>query len=246
MTWPPRCWTASSKANGYDPLGTDLNPEVAARLASQERELERLRAEVAAWRASVAEHPVRHDVEFTSVSGRAVEAGVHAARPVAQPGGARPAGRVPVHPRHPPDHVPRPALDHAPVRRVRHRGGHQRALQVPAGARPDGALGRVRFPDADGVRLRPPPLGGRGRQVRRRDLESGRHGDAVRGDSARPGLHLDDDQRAGRDAVLFLRGRGRAAGRTHRRAAGHDPERHSQGVHGAARLDLSPRSRRSR
>ena len=53
--------------------GTDLNPEVAARLASQERELERLRAEVAAWRASSADHRVRHDVEFTSVSGRAVE-----------------------------------------------------------------------------------------------------------------------------------------------------------------------------
>jgi methylmalonyl-CoA mutase N-terminal domain/subunit len=50
-----------------------MNPEVAERLASQERELERLRAEVAAWRASVAEHRVRHDVDFTSVSGRAVE-----------------------------------------------------------------------------------------------------------------------------------------------------------------------------
>jgi methylmalonyl-CoA mutase, N-terminal domain len=50
-----------------------MNPEVAERLANQERELERLRAEVAAWRASAAEHRVRHDVEFTSVSGRAVE-----------------------------------------------------------------------------------------------------------------------------------------------------------------------------
>jgi methylmalonyl-CoA mutase N-terminal domain/subunit len=50
-----------------------MNPEVAERLASQERELERLRAEVAAWRASVAEHRMRHDVDFTSVSGRAVE-----------------------------------------------------------------------------------------------------------------------------------------------------------------------------
>jgi methylmalonyl-CoA mutase N-terminal domain/subunit len=38
-----------------------------------EREIERLRAEVAAWRAQAAALPVRDDVEFTSVSGRDVE-----------------------------------------------------------------------------------------------------------------------------------------------------------------------------
>ena len=54
--------------------GTDLNPEVAARLASQERELERLRAEVAAWRASSADHRVRHEQRGVHAHGRA-EAG---------------------------------------------------------------------------------------------------------------------------------------------------------------------------
>ena len=94
------------------------------------------------------------------------------------------------------------------------------------------------FPDPDGLRLRPSPVGGRGGQVRRRHLEPGRHGDAVRRDPARPGLDLDDDQRPGRDAVLLLRRRRRAPGRADRAAPGHHPERHPQGVHGAARLDL--------
>ncbi|HYC33099.1 MAG TPA: methylmalonyl-CoA mutase family protein [Gemmatimonadales bacterium] len=53
--------------------GTDLNADLAARLAARERELERLRAELAAWRAAAGMEPVRHDVDFTSVSGRAVE-----------------------------------------------------------------------------------------------------------------------------------------------------------------------------
>ncbi len=53
--------------------GTDLNPEMTARLAEQERELERLRAELAAWRAAAAALPVRDDTDFTSVSGREVE-----------------------------------------------------------------------------------------------------------------------------------------------------------------------------
>src|SRR5512134_885615 len=53
--------------------GTDVNRDLAARLAAQERELERLRAEVAAWRAAAAAEPGREDVDFTSVSGRTVE-----------------------------------------------------------------------------------------------------------------------------------------------------------------------------
>src|SRR5436190_1375260 len=53
--------------------GTDLNEAAARRLAEQERELERLRAEVAAWRSRVGGLPMRDDVDFTSVSGRAVE-----------------------------------------------------------------------------------------------------------------------------------------------------------------------------
>jgi methylmalonyl-CoA mutase N-terminal domain/subunit len=50
----------------------DLNRDLAGRVAEQERELERLRAELAAWQARVAQLPVRNDAELTSVSGRAV------------------------------------------------------------------------------------------------------------------------------------------------------------------------------
>ena len=52
---------------------TEPNPEVAARLAAQERELVRLREEVERWRRAAGAQPMRTDVEFTSVSGRAVE-----------------------------------------------------------------------------------------------------------------------------------------------------------------------------
>jgi methylmalonyl-CoA mutase N-terminal domain/subunit len=51
----------------------DRRSKPAKRLTEQEVELERLRAEVAAWRARAAGIPVRTDVEFSSVSGRSVE-----------------------------------------------------------------------------------------------------------------------------------------------------------------------------
>ena len=53
--------------------GTDLDDETVKRLAAQEQELARLRAEVAAWRAAAIALPTRTDSDFTSVSGRAVE-----------------------------------------------------------------------------------------------------------------------------------------------------------------------------
>ncbi len=47
--------------------------ELAERVQDQEKELERLRAEVAAWRAAMSGLPVRSDVDFTSISGRGTE-----------------------------------------------------------------------------------------------------------------------------------------------------------------------------
>jgi methylmalonyl-CoA mutase N-terminal domain/subunit len=51
----------------------EVNADLAARLAEQEREIERLRAQVAAWRALAGKLPLRDDASFTTVSGRAVE-----------------------------------------------------------------------------------------------------------------------------------------------------------------------------
>ncbi len=51
----------------------EVNPDMAARLAQQEQEIERLRAQVAAWRALATKLPVRDDASFTTVSGRSVE-----------------------------------------------------------------------------------------------------------------------------------------------------------------------------
>jgi len=52
---------------------TEHDAEVSRRLADQERELARLRAEVAVWRAAASGLPTRTDSDFTSVSGRSVE-----------------------------------------------------------------------------------------------------------------------------------------------------------------------------
>ena len=51
----------------------DRRSKPTERLSEQEVELERLRAEVAAWRARAAALPVRTDAELSSVSGHAVE-----------------------------------------------------------------------------------------------------------------------------------------------------------------------------
>src|SRR5438445_818026 len=120
---------------------------------------------------------------------------------------------------------------------------HYPGLQVPARARPDGALGPVRLPYADGLRLRSSSRRGRGGEVRGSDRVAGGHGGLVPGHPARQGLHLDDHQRSGGDPVLFLRGGGGAAGRAESHAPGNGPERHPQGVHGPARLGLPGRAR---
>ena len=71
------------------------------------------------------------------------------------------------------------------------------------------------MPVADGPRLRPPALAGRGRARGRRGRHARRHGDAVRRHPARRGHRLDDDQRAGGDHARVLR-RGRRARRASR------------------------------
>ena len=58
------------------------------------------------------------------------------------------------------------ALDDAPVRGLRQRRGDERALPLPARSGPDRALDCVRHADADGLRLGPPAVGGRGRSRR--------------------------------------------------------------------------------
>ena len=125
---------------------------------------------------------------------------------------------------------------------LRHRRGDERAVPLPPRARPDGALDGVRHADADGPRLRQPALGRRGRaRGRRRRLARG-HGAAVRGDPARRGLDVDDDQLARRDPARLLRLRRRAAGRPALGPARDDPDRHPQGVHRAEGVHLPARA----
>ena len=70
------------------------------------------------------------------------QAGLHAGR--RRRARARAARRVSVHARAVPDDVPRPAVDDPPVRGLRLGRGDERALPLPARARTDRALDRVR------------------------------------------------------------------------------------------------------
>ena len=136
------------------------------------------------------------------------------------------------------------ALDDAPVRGLRHRAGDQRALPLPDRARLDRPLDGLRPAHAARPRLRRPALPRRGGAHRRGDRLDRRHAPRVRRHPARPGVHLDDDQRARRRAAPALRAGRRGAGRAGRGAARHHPERHPQGVHRARELHLPARCRR--
>ena len=238
--WRRKCSTASSRERAYDDSAPNTTPSSRQRWPSRSASSSGSAPRWPPGGRGRGELPVRDDTDFTSVSGRAVE-------PVYTPldlapdlaGAAGLPGRVPVHPRHPPHDVPRPALDDAPVRRLRHRRGHQRALQVPARARADRALGRVRLPDADGLRLRPPALRGRGRAS-----AASRSRSLADMETLFDGIPLDQVSTSmtinGPAAILFCFyvAAAEKQGVPHRQAPGHDPERHPQGVHGAARLDL--------
>ena len=154
----------------------------------------------------------------------------------------RRAGGAALHPRDPRRDVPRPALDDAPVRRLRHSRGHQRALPLPDRARLDRSLDGLRPADPARPRLRRPALQRRGRPHRGADRHDRGHADLLRPDPARQRLDLDDDQRAGGDPAAALRAGRRGTGRAFGEAARHGPERRAQGVHGARQLHLPARA----
>src|SRR4051794_31344048 len=54
-------------------LDASTGADLAERVAEQAKELERLRAEVAAWREAYAKQPLRDDADFTTISGRTLE-----------------------------------------------------------------------------------------------------------------------------------------------------------------------------
>ena len=100
------------------------------------------------------ERPVR----FSTVSDMEVEP-LYTAEDAPGERVRRVPGRVPVHARRLPEHVPRPALDDAPVRRLRHGRGHERALPVPPRRGADGLSTAFDMPtlmgyDADHPRAR--------------------------------------------------------------------------------------------
>ena len=171
---------------------------------------------------------------------RARRAALHRGRPAGfAPRSTRPPGQYPVHARRPRVDVPQPAVDHAPVRRLRHRRGDQRALPLPARPGPDRPQHRVRPADAHGPRHRRP----RCRSAR----SAGSASPSTRSTtwtscspaSTSARSRVDDDQRAGRDHdAFYLAARRATAASTGRPAARHHPERHPQGVPRPERVRL--------
>ena len=157
------------------------------------------------WERDVLEPALKkapeRDVPFTTISGRPID---RLYTPDDLPGfdyhaRPQPSRRVSLHPRHPSDRLPRQALDDAAVRRVRHAGRDQRALQGAARGRRHRPERRVRSADADGPRSRSRAVARRSREVRRQRHVARRHGAAVRRHPARRHHDVDDDQLAGAD-----------------------------------------------
>ena len=170
----------------------------------------------------------------------AAEARVHAARPRRHAAFRRRSSRpVSLHPRTVPDDVPGSVLDDAADRRLRHRRGYERAVQIPDQPGPDGAVDRFRHADADGLRQRPPAVRRRGRPRGRGRRHAGRCRASVRRHRSRAHLGVDDDQSDCVDPARDVH-RARAEARIRSESpVGHDPGRYPEGVSGAEGVDLS-------
>jgi hypothetical protein len=214
------------------------SPELLERIEAQERELAELRQRLATWEAAFG--GCRPGSRRSRRSPACRGAAVHARRParLGLHGAARPARRVPVHARAVHVHVPDAAVDHAAVRRLRHVGGDEPPLQVPAGT-----ARRVSAWRSTSRRSWATTPTTRARWARwasaawpsasLADMET-----LFDGIPLGRRLRLHDHQRAGHHPVLLLRRGGGEAGRVAGPAARHRPERHPEGVHGAARVGL--------
>src|SRR4051794_6242267 len=186
-------------------------------------------------RSSSSRRPFHDDLR------RRGQAAVHRRGP-ARARSDRRAGAVPVHARRLRLDVPRPPLDDAPVRGLRHRRGDQRALPLPARSRPDRPLHGVRHAVAHGARLRSPAVARRGWPRGGGCRHAGRYGDALPWHTHGRCFDFYDHQRASGRNACVLRRSGRAPGRTCGAAGGDDSDRHPQGVHRSEGVVLPDRT----
>ena len=150
-----------------------------------------------------------------------------------------PPGDAAVHARALPGHVPRPAVDDPPVRGLRLGRGDERALPLPARARADGPLDRLRPADAARLRLRRPA-----RRSARWGAPASRSTRSPTWSSCSTAIPLGEvstSMTINAPAALLLLLYELVAeeqGVAPRGAARHRPERHPQGVHRARELHL--------
>src|SRR5206468_9975951 len=108
------------------------------------------------------------------------QAALRSLRPATGPRATHAAARRgPLHAWHPRRDVPRPPVDDAAVRGLRHGATDQPTLPLPARAGPDRPFRGLRPTDPDGPRLRPSARARRGGARRRGDLVLGGHGGAA-------------------------------------------------------------------
>ncbi len=145
-----------------------------------------------------------------------------------------------IYPRHSRQRIPRQALHHAAILRLRLAGRNQPALQVPARKRREWTVGGFRSPHAHGLRLRSPRERRRGWQMRRRHRLTRRHGNSLRRHRSGKNHGLNDHQLACISALGDVPGGGRKAGRGLEEDFRNTAERHPEGIHRAKGIHLSP------
>ena len=105
-----------------------------------------------------------------------------------------------------------------------------------------GPLHRLRYADADGLRLRPSDERRRGRPRRRRRRHARRHGGALRRHRSGENLGLDDHQSERLDPAGDVYRAWQKARLRSQQDVRHDPGRHLEGIHGAEGILLSDRA----
>ena len=215
------------------------------RVREQDRELAELRARLAEWEAAFDRLPRRADADFTTISGAPIEplyTPVHVASDRAYLEQIGLPGEYPF------TRGPYTSMYRTRLWTMRQFAGFGTAEETNARYKylldhgQTGLSVAFDFPTLMGYDSDHPRSLGEVGQMRCGDLESGRHGDAVRRHPARPGLRFHDHQRPGHHPVLLLRHRRRKTGRAGRSAARHRAERHPEGIHGPARLGVSARA----
>src|SRR5205809_5906528 len=149
------------------------------------------------------------------------------------------AQRVPIHPGNLSFNVPRPAVDNAPVHRLRLSQGDEPAIQVSNLPRRDRTEHSLRSSDPARARLGPSEISRRSGPCRSSNQQRRRHETTVRRNRSWTCQHEYDDKLDRSNPPITLRSGWSRTGSPTESPAGHYTERYSQRVYCKQHLHLS-------